>query len=127
MKGIRTEIQTTDWWPCERCKKPTYVCELIGRREVVGETRWYNLLYIRVLTQVHYRNVSICPTCDTQEKEMEKTQQKRKAIAVVGLSIGYVTWYYLGPIWLVIAAAFTVAGAYLNKRKQRALVQMEER
>lgn len=107
-----------------RCRKPTYIHELVGRAAVTGDTRVYNLFGFQVGQYGHTQVVDICPTCDWQETEAALRRQRRTLFLVGTATLGFFGWVTLG-MWSLPAAGALAVGVVLLKRKrnQTALVK----
>lgn len=107
MEGRRTEIQTGQWMVCYRCRKPTLVHELVARQDVtsVAYTWWgYPLVKWRSL-------VSVCPTCDGQERAADASKRKWQAIALGCAAFSFFMWQSVGMAGYWAALGVLAVGA----------------
>ena len=103
----RTEIYPGSWLQCYRCRKPTLVHELVARVDVTGSAyTWWGFPLVK------WRGiVSLCPSCEGQERATEATKRKWQGVALGCAAISFFAWQSVGMAGYWAALGVLALGA----------------
>jgi hypothetical protein len=115
----RTEVQTTDYVRCYRCRKPTFVNEIGPGKTATGSTTFYLFRLIPLHSWGHYGIVDLCPDCVNQEG-WDELRRKRWILYVAAVVVMlWNGWQGMAAVGGLVATGFGICAAIRYRRRRR--------